>query len=212
MDTLKICLDGFLFAMILIFSIARFPIARAGTEGMPSMPMIVEKQTRTVGAKDDFDATKGFGDKAPMVRMMNLMMVEGSGMEGMKMTSTEGQTATAPATAPSATVAAPTASATSKYLAEAKSAVTPPRAGTTLIHVWVKDAKTAQPVKGLKLKAQVYMTSMDMGTQEPAVTESKSGTYEVKAPFAMKGPWAVKILFPDHQSQVFNFDVQSGAK
>jgi hypothetical protein len=204
----------------LIFSASAF-----GTEqGMPSMPLIKEKRVFTVSPKDDLQSEQGFGDQEPMVKMMNLMMVEGSGMEGMSMDMAPGKEMApgmkmgsgmkmAPGMKMSANEKMPAESASEtaktsepQYLVDAKS-LTPPKAGTDLIQVSVLDLKSKKPVKGLKLKAQVYMTSMDMGTETPLVKESKNGGYELKAPFAMKGPWAVKLIFPDKTEKVFNFEV-----
>jgi hypothetical protein len=216
----------FMFFAAPIFVFSSVPPAHAGTEGMASMPKIVEKKTRTVETDDAVDSEKGFGAEAPMVRMMNLMMVEGSGMEGMKMGNMKGSNsessknssmegmnmtlASAGETAPTSQSATQAnAASQSEYLVEAKSSVSPPKAGLTVINVKVSDKATKKAISGIKLKAQVYMTSMDMGTEEPEVTDSGSGTYKLKAPFAMKGPWALKIIFPNNKVQVFNFDVQA---
>ena len=61
-------------------------------------------------------------------------------------------------------------------------------------------------MKGLKLKTQVYMLSMDMGTETPEVKEIKPGIYQTKAPFSMSGPWAIKIVTPFGE-KVFNVKV-----
>jgi hypothetical protein len=180
----------------------------ASEQSMPSMPMIKEKRTFTVTTKDDLQDEKGFGDQEPQVKMMNLMMVEGSGMEGMSMDMKAGKQMTENEKMP-----AESANKNQKlepaYLVDVKSAALP-KVGNNSIEILVLNPKDKKPVKGLKLKAQVFMTSMDMGTDEPPVKESKNGTYEVKAPFAMKGPWAVRIIFPDQTEKTFNFNVNSG--
>ena len=71
------------------------------------------------------------------------------------------------------------------------------------------DAKTMKPAKGIQINTKVYMTSMDMGTEEPKVKEIKSGEYQVKASFSMQGPWAVKLIFPENKEKVFDFNVKS---
>jgi hypothetical protein len=198
----------FVFLAIPILIFFNLAPAHGGTEGMVSMPKIVEKKTRTVEANDAADSEKGFGAEAPMVRMMNLMMVEGSGMEGMKMkVASAGETAPASHTPRSDN--ATTSTSQSEYLVEAKSSVSPPKAGLTVITVKVLDKLTKKSISGLKLKAQVYMTSMDMGTEQPAITDLGGGAYQLKAPFAMKGPWAIKVIFPNKKEQIFNFDVQA---
>src|SRR4051812_4447332 len=62
--------------------------AWSGEEGMPKMPLIQPKKTFTVStqeAGENLLEQRGYGDQEPMVRMMNLMMVGGSGYEGMDM-------------------------------------------------------------------------------------------------------------------------------
>jgi hypothetical protein len=61
---------------------------QAGKEGMSGMPLIQPKRTYTIPTREageELKAARGFGDQEPMVRMMNLMMVGGSGLEGMEM-------------------------------------------------------------------------------------------------------------------------------
>lgn len=67
--------------------------AWAATEGMRDMPKITPSKTTTVKTKEEGEALlrgRGFGAEEPKVRMMNLMMVEGSGMEGMDMSAPAG--------------------------------------------------------------------------------------------------------------------------
>lgn len=181
-------------------------VSFAGTEGMPSMPLIKEKRIFTVTANDDLRAEQGFGDQAPMVKMMNLMMVEGSGMQGMDMDMNQKVAANekSPKVDTKMAEAPQTAGSVGAYNAELKSS---PNAnvGTNAVQFTVVDTKSNKPSKGLKLKSQVSMTSMNMGTETPAVKEKSSGLYEVKAGFAMKGPWAIKIEFPDKSEKIFNF-------
>ena len=75
---------------IFLFLVAIPLSAHAGTEGMPGMPKIAPKKSYSVSsvdASEELQEQRGFGDKEPEVRMMNLMMVGGSGMEGMTMES-----------------------------------------------------------------------------------------------------------------------------
>jgi hypothetical protein len=204
----------------------------AGSEGMPSMPRLEPTKVRTVNVDDDLDAEKGFGDQAPMVKMMNLMMVEGSGMEGMSMdmsmdapkqsakTSAEkmdpgmkmaqNEQKLKPVT--KSNLAQSNAVGTSSdqdYEISAKSMSGAVNVGTNTIEISILDSKNKKPVTGMKLKAQVFMTSMDMGTEEPSVKEVGAGKYQVKAPFAMKGPWAVRLILPNAKEKILNFDVQA---
>ncbi len=189
------------------------PIYAAG-EGMPSMPLIKPKRTIVVSgaaAGEELRDQRGFGDQEPMVRMMNLMMVEGSGYEGMdmsRMTMASASTAVghgheghmAPAAAPSKEQPA-------TYDLKAKITPDPPKVGTNVLEVQALAKDGQKPMPGLRLKAQVYMTSMDMGTEEPKVKEVSPGTYQVKAVFSMMGPWAVKLMLPEGGEKVFSFDV-----
>lgn len=59
------------------------PMASFAAESMPSMPMLKVKKIITVTVEDQFDDEIGFGEQEENTKMMNLMMVEGSGIEGM---------------------------------------------------------------------------------------------------------------------------------
>jgi hypothetical protein len=56
-----------------------------GKESMPNMPIIKPKRVFTVENPEELAAQAGFGKDAKEIEMMNQMMVEGSGMEGMDM-------------------------------------------------------------------------------------------------------------------------------
>lgn len=205
---------SFGFALVLTQS-----MAWAGNDGMPNMPQIQPKKSFAVQSADQGEElldNRGFGDQEPMVRMMNLMMVEGSGMEGMDMDmssmkmaandpkgvhsghSASAMTGMAPAAAPSGS---------SPYLIELSNPTGSPKVGSNIIQFTVKSAKDGKPAKALKPTAEVSMTSMDMGTEKPKVKEASPGNYSLKAPFAMKGPWAVKIMIPGGGEKILNFDV-----
>lgn len=188
-------------------------------EGMTHMPKIKPKNSYIVQSNEkgeDIQDQRGFGEKEPMVRMMNLMMVEGSGYEGMdmndgmmkasdhKMDHAGHMQMAANEKRPSEEASA---SATS-YKYEIQTTPAQAKAGANTVMISIQDAKTGKPVKGLKPKAQVSMTSMDMGTDEPRVREVAPGKYQIKATFSMKGPWAVKLILPQEE-KVFNVDVQS---
>ena len=191
--------------------------ARAGEEGMTHMPKVAPAKSYTVQTKEsgeDLLDQRGFGHKEPMVRMMNLMMVGGSGYEGMDMAQASGKTEGSTmmhkghmqmaanedghkATTPS-----------EGFNFDIQINPNPPKVGANTVSISIVDSKTGALRKGLKVKAQVYMTSMDMGTDEPRVREVSPGKYQLKATFSMKGPWAVKLGLPG-QEKVFNVDVGS---
>jgi hypothetical protein len=166
--------------------------ANAAEDAMPSMPKISPKRVYIVKGDEDLESQKGFGEEAPMVRMMNLMMVEGSGMEGMNMAS---------GSSPSVE--------TFPYMITLSFNAEDAKVGTNLLKFSIMDAKTMKPMKGLQINSKVYMTSMDMGTEEPKIKEVKPGEYQVKASFSMQGSWAVKLIFPENKEKVFDFNVKN---
>ena len=176
-------------------------------EGMKQMAKLKSSRVYAVesGEKgEDLLDRRGFGDQEPMVRMMNLMMVEGSGYAGMDMGAgamkMAGNAAEAPARADD--------QSTTPYEFEAVVASPPAKVGANSITISIRDGKTKESKRGLKPKAQVYMTSMDMGTDEPRVREVAPGRYQVKATFSMKGPWAVKLALPDGQQKTLSFSAE----
>lgn len=188
--------------------------AWAGTEGMPHMPQAQEKGAYVIQNEDQgatLQDERGFGDREPMVRMMNLMMVEGSGYQGMDMSGMAMEArpaAKAPVSAPVAVLASAAATSSAKlpYRFDLTTTPTPPKVGTDLLVFRIR-TPDGKPLKHLKLKAQVYSTDMDMGTDEPRVVEKAPGVYQVKAAFSMQGAWAVKLLLPAHGEQVFPLSV-----
>jgi len=46
-----------------------------------------------------------------------------------------------------------------------------------------------QPVDNAQAELSLVMTSMDMGENKPALTQTAPGTYSGKATFTMAGPW-----------------------
>jgi nitrogen fixation protein FixH len=158
-------------------------------EAMKDVPRLKEKQILTVTGKEDWSALTGFGADAGMAEMMTQMMVGGSGMEhmkmgpmkpGMKMASMPGM--------PMGVGASSGGMPVTVTLSQ-----NPPIIGDNTLDVLVTDAG-GKPMTGLKLMASVAMTSMDMGTAKPKVTEGKDGHYAVTAAFSMKGPWQVTLM------------------
>ncbi len=84
-----------------------------------------------------------------------------------------------------------------------------PRTGDNTLDLTILDA-TGKPVTGLKLTTTVAMTSMDMGTSHPAVTEKGGGRYTAKVNFGMDGPWRVVVRSQGNKVAALDFD--AGAK
>ncbi len=181
--------------------------ARAGTEGMPSMPRIEAKKVYSVPSEEEGERLledRGFGDKEPEVRMMNLMMVEGSGFEGMDMDDmSQADMKHASTKGHHAGHKAVTASDEVKNNANNEIELTA-RPESPIVGANKYEFK-ALPKS--KIKAEVYMTNMDMGIDSPKVKEIRPGIYQVKANFSMAGPWALKITTPRGE-QVFDIQVK----
>lgn len=184
-----------LFLVLLVSLATKFTFA--GHESMPSMPKLEPKKIYTVTGNEDFESQQGFGEDESKLRMMNLMMVEGSGYEGMDMDSTK-----IAQNNPHSGHSMP--ESVSGFQIDLISNA-PAKVGTNNLEFSVK--KDGKDIKGLKIKSQVYMTSMDMGTEQPRVKETGPGKYSVKTSFSMKGPWAVKLIFADSTEKIFNFEV-----
>jgi len=84
-----------------------------------------------------------------------------------------------------------------------------PKAGDNTLDLTILDS-TGKPATGLKLTTTVAMTSMDMGTTHPAVTETGNGHYAAKVTFSMDGPWCVVVR--NQGSKVAVLDFEAGAK
>ncbi len=193
--------------------------AWAVEESMPGMPRIVPKRTykvETVEQGESLLEERGYGDQEPIVRMMNLMMVGGSGYEGMDMSQmssgapatpdhVHGHTKAGPAIP---NVPAPAEGQTGTYEVQTRISPDSPRVGTNVLDIVVQTKNTAMPARGLKIKAQVSMTSMDMGIEMPKVKEISPGKYRAKVTFSMAGPWAVKLSLPEGGEKVLTFNVK----
>jgi len=183
-----------------LIGILSFSTASLGAdEGMPSMPKIAPKKTypvQSVGQGESLLEDRGYGDQESSVRMMYLMMVGGSGYEGMEMTQA------------SDGVPIPAEGQTATYDVQTQITPDPPHVGTHLLNVTVQAKNTKKPAQGLKITALVYMTSMDMGTSEPKVKEISPGKYQAKVNFSMAGPWAVKLSLPEAGEKIVTFEVK----
>jgi hypothetical protein len=160
---------------------------------------LVPKQVVTVKGDEDWESLTGFGPNESMVGMMTLMMVGGSGMEGMKMApmkpgsmagmdmSDGGGMAGMDMSGKGGAKAAP-----SGYRVKATVNPNPPAVDVNTIDLAIT-GPDGRPAAGLKLNATVAMTSMDMGTARPKVEDLGQGRYRVAAEFTMKGSWRVAI-------------------
>jgi len=81
------------------------------------------------------------------------------------------------------------------------------KAGDNALTIAVADSD-GKPVSGAKITASVAMTSMDMGTTHPVITEKGPGQYAATANFSMAGPWRVrvKVTAPGRAPQIKSFD------
>lgn len=190
----------------------------ANSEGMSNMPVIKPKKVYAVPTNEsgeELSGQRGFGEKEPMVRMMNLMMVGGSGYEGMEMSAVHSNGAAGMPAGQQMQMAANDAQTDQPALTKTnvekyviRAAPLTAVVGANSVSFTIVNSMTGKTEKGLKIKALVFMTSMDMGTDEPSVRETAPGTYNVKATFAMKGPWALKIAIPG-QEKLFKYDANS---
>lgn len=180
-------------------------------EGMPNMPKLSSKKVSTVPSTEAGETLveqRGFGDEEPKVRMMNLMMVGGSGYEGMDMGEMQMADNSKTAPNPHADHAAMTNMSNPKeqkstYEISLTPVKSPIQVGANLFEINVQATGGARPPKGLAASVEVYMTSMDMGTEHPKVREVSPGKFQTKAIFSMQGPWAIKVMLPGGAQKVF---------
>jgi hypothetical protein len=187
--------------------------ARAGVENMKQMPLIQATKSYTVPsneAGEELVQKRGYGDQEPMVKMMNLMMVEGSGIEGMSMDSMPmaRNDEAAPKTAAKNPGKVPTEMRGSLDSMDIQTniALSDAKVGSNTVVIKISDAKSKRPAVGLKLKAQVTMASMDMGVEEPKIKEVAPGKYQLNAVFTMKGPWLLKLQTGDGSERVLKYE------
>jgi hypothetical protein len=182
-------------------------------ESMSQIPMAQEKKVYTVTGKENFDEIEGYGQNDSMAGMMNLMMIEGSGMQEMKMTPMK-EDAT-DSLALGGTVEDPGNEMTINHSdhgakTDAISALThvtvtpnPPIVGDNKIEFLMTD-KNGKVINGMKLKTLISMVKMDMGASSPQVKDEGEGHYSVKANFSMAGQWIVKIIGSKNEEFIFN--------
>ena len=161
---------------------------------MPAMPKIQAKKVFSVKSKDEGETlieNRGFGDKEPEVRMMNLMMVEGSGYEGMDMTNmsqadmkTEGMKSANTQSTHSGHAMAIRAQEPDIAIELTKFPPTP-KVGANF-YEFTLAPKT-------KATAEVYMTSMDMGTETVNSQPDGKGNFSATADLGMSGNWRLRV-------------------
>jgi hypothetical protein len=232
--------------IILLGAVLSLPLtAFADPDGMKGMPTIKAKKTYSVKSADEGETLqdgRGFGDQEPETRMMNLMMVEGSGYEGMDMSAMKmggmksGNGSDKDKQSPqshhgmdmsgssmekmdmggmkmsdASDKSSKTSTSTNTLHFDAKLSSNPAKVGANILEITVTGGD-GKPVKGLKLKAMVSMTSMDMGTDEARVRETAPGKYQAKVIFSMQGPWAIKVLSGSKEEKIFDFNAEKTAQ
>ena len=187
-----------------------------------TVPELKETGTYTATGNEDWKMQTGFGHNAPMVGMMNQMMVGGSGAEGMKMAPMDMKFGDSNYTQPDASDADDSmagmdmsgkSSDTAKSgnmagmkmdapkigdaPASAPATITAmtasaPKSGNNALQITVTDVQ-GKPITGAKITTSVAMTSMDMGTTHPVVKDMGNGKYAATVKFSMAGPWRVNV-------------------
>ena len=171
-----------------------------------SMPQLKEKSSYDWTGNEDWETRTGFGKLEPMVKMMILMMVGGSGMEGMKMLPMDmvfnAENFMEGGDSPMKDM--PMANSQALKV-EAKIEKVDIGDNNVAIMISTPDGK---PVTGAKITTAVAMTNMDMGTTHPSIKELGKGKYAVKANFSMNGPWRLTLIVSaaGMQPLTYNFD------
>ena len=174
-----------------------------------SMPQLKEKSSYDWTGNEDWETRTGFGKLEPMVRMMILMMVGGSGMEGMKMLPMDmvfnAENFMEGGDSPMKDM--PVANSQALKV-DAKIAKVGVGDNNVSITITTPDGKA---VTGAKITTAVAMTNMDMGTTHPAIKELGKGKYALKANFSMNGPWRLTLIVssPGMQPLTYSFDFEA---
>lgn len=179
-------------------------VGGSGMEGM-KMPAMNMKFDEKNYAKPEGDDATDAGDMAGMDMSGGKTPAKPEGkpapMPGMDMSGKDSgmkMNALASASpAPTASATPPAPSAPSPIPAApvpltVTAAINTPKAGDNALQITITDAQ-GKPITGAKITTSVAMTSMDMGTTHPAVTEKGNGQYTTTANFSMTGPWRVKV-------------------
>ncbi len=67
----------------------------------------------------------------------------------------------------------------------------PPQTGNNTFIITVRD-ENGKPVDNAKVKVDINMTTMNMGTQQGTATSQGDGKYAASARLSMRGPWRVR--------------------
>lgn len=196
-----------LWKHLFLFTLVTNALSTGASESMKQMPMLKSKtrfEIKSVEQGKELEAQRGFGDHENEVRMMNLMMVEGSGYEGMDMSGGAETAKNSPSPKETHHHHQPSLE---PYTLRVELKQDHAQVGPHQMILTITDTQTGKPLSGLKLQASVYMTSMDMGTDHPTVKEIHPGSYRLKVVFSMAGPWAVKLASPRFE-KILSFQVE----
>ncbi len=173
------------------------------------VPELHEKTSYVVNGDENWEIRTGFGKNYQMVAMMFLMMVEGSGMEGMKMAVMNMNFGQDTFTEIPGEASPPLPSMNSDLMVDAK-VMGSPKVGDNEVQISLMDGK-GNAVTGAKITATVAMTSMDMGTTHPKVQEIGKGLYNTNPAFSMAGPWRLTLVAAasDGKSGTFSFEFEA---
>lgn len=172
--------------------------------------------TRIIKAGSMSSNSVGFGKNAPMVAMMNQMMVEGSGMEGMKMVPMRMDFGAQNYASGSALRATGATLGGGEWKVESKTpfpkgmkvAVISHRAGPdggVLITLQFKQEGASFTPKDLT--AKLAMVTMNMGTSSPKIQARPDGSVDVTAFPSMAGQWKIEFSFTGPDGAVTTFDL-----
>lgn len=163
-------------------------LAANADEGMRAMKVLQPLKTQTVTQDMDLESTRGFGDSEGEARMMSLMMVEGSGYEGMDMSSV-----------------AQGADHASHSIQVAMNEPDKKKAASSLSYEFSPNPPVARKTVTLKLTfrdlpkephLKYEMETMDMGVDEAKV-KKESGAFAASLKFSMSGPWKISVYDKD---------------
>lgn len=172
-------------------------------EGM-RMAQAKETSVTVISGDEDWASYQGFGNNDPMVAMMNMMMVGGSGMEGMKMAPMRLNFGSANFRKRSDM--SPADEPKGDLQIEAKLEDNP-IVGVHALIIQLKDL-AGKPIPEAKVSVVVSMTSIDMGSSSPVVKPVGDGKFKGKVTLSMAGPWRVmvKVERKGHDPVTKSFD------
>lgn len=175
-----------------------------------SLPQLKETGHYAWTGSMDWDTRTGFGKLEPMVRMMILMMVGGSGMEGMKMDPMEMKFDEANFTESGDQQMKDMPGMSGDKPLKIKAELGAGKVGDNNVTLTIT-TPDGKPVEKAKITTAVAMTNMDMGTTHPAAKELGKGKYSLKTNFSMAGPWRLTLTVsaPNVPSATYTFDFEA---